>query len=138
MHLTPSCADPLLLQPLLRERQSIIRLQTLWLTPLTPEHVLAFHVQNATDIALHISGKPPRPLTLHWLPSRVSPSTEYHDDLHSDADTDECADEWDDIPHLDSAQEMFADVITEDHATEIQIDSVWAPPVCDSTRYSQF
>jgi len=54
--------------------------------------------------------------------------TEYHDDLHSDTD----ADEWDDIPYLYSMQEMFADVITKDRATEIQIDSVWAPSVCDS------
>lgn len=119
--------EPLLLQPLLRERTLILCLQHLWLTPLTPKHILPFHVQHATDIALRITRKPPRPIALHWLPSQILlPSTQTHEEyLSNDAD----ADEWDDIPYLDPSQEMLADVIAEDSPVELSIDSAWIPSV---------
>jgi hypothetical protein len=119
------------LQPLLHERASILRLQTLWLTPLTPKHILPFHVKHATDVALHISGKPPRPVALHWLPS-ASPSTQNHDE-YLENDTE--ANEWEDVPSLDASQEMLADVITEDCPTELSIDSAWDLSVCYFTKY---
>jgi hypothetical protein len=115
------------LQPLLQEHTLTLCLESLWLTPLTPKHILPFHVQNAADIALHISGKPPRPVTLHWLPSQLPlPSTQTHEEYLGN-DTD--ADEWDNIPYLDPSQEMLADVITEDSPVELSIDSVWVPSV---------
>lgn len=116
------------MQPLLHERASILRLQTLWLTPLTPKHILPSHVQHATDVALRISGKPQRPVPLHWLPSYIphSHSTQNHEEYLIDANE---ADGWEDVPSLDPSQEMLADVITEDSPDELSIDSVWDPSV---------
>jgi hypothetical protein len=131
-HLMLYRTEPLLIQPLLRERTSILRLQTLWITPLTPKHVFPSHVQRAVDLALHISGKPPRPVALHWLPSQVSPSTQNHEDY---LDNDDNADEWEDIPCLDPSQAMLADVITDDSPVELTIDSVWIPSVCYFKKY---
>jgi hypothetical protein len=124
--------EPLLIQPLLRERTLILRLQTLWVTPLTPKHVFPFHVQRAVDIALHIAGKPQRPVALHWLPLQVSPSTQNHEDY---LDNDDNADELEDIPCLDPSQAMLADVITDDIPVELTIDSVWIPSVCYCMKY---
>ncbi|KIM73187.1 hypothetical protein PILCRDRAFT_15434 [Piloderma croceum F 1598] len=119
--------EPLLLQPLLQERALTLRLQCLWLTPLTPKHILPFHAQNTADIALCVSGKPLRPVALDWLPSQILlPSTQTHEEYLGN-DTD--ADEWDNIPYLDPSQAMLADVITEDSPVEQSIDSVWAPSV---------
>lgn len=127
--------EPLLLQPLLQERTHILRLQHLWLTPLTPKHILPFYIQSAADTALHITGKPPRPIALHWLPMQIlPPSTQIHEEyLDNDAD----ADEWDDVPYLDPSQEMLADVITGDSLVEMSIDSVWVPSVSYFTGYSE-
>ena len=133
--LTPFRIEPLLLKPLIQERALILRLQHLWFTPLTPKHILPFHIQHATDTVLRITGKPPRPVALHWLPSQIfPPSTQTHEEyLTNDAD----ADDWDDIPCLDPSQEMLADVITEDSPVELSIDSVWIPSVSYYTRYSE-
>jgi hypothetical protein len=122
------------LQPLLQERTSILRLQTLWLTPLTPKHILPSHVQHATDVALRISGKPQRPVPLYWLPSHISRShsTQNHEKYLVD-DTE--ANGWEDVPSLDPSQEMLADVITEDSPDELSIDSVWDPSVNALKKY---
>ena len=121
------------MQPLLQERTSILRLQTLWLTLLTPKHVLPFHIQHATNIALHISGKPSRPAPLHWLPSQVLPShsSPNHEEY---LDDDIGADGWEDVPSLDPSQEMLADVIIEDAPDELSIDSVWEPSVSNPMK----
>jgi hypothetical protein len=124
------------MQPLLQERTSVLHLQNLWPTPLTPKHVLPFHVGHATDIALRVSGKPPRPIGLHWLPPQASlPSTQDHEEyLGNEPDTDE----WDDVPYLDLSQEMLADVITEDSPVEVAVDSVWVPSVSYFAGYSRY
>lgn len=128
--------EPLLLQPLLQERTSILRLQTLWLTPLTPKHILPSHVQHATDLALCISGKPQRPVPLQWLPLHISHShsAQNHEEYLVDDTKD---DEWEDVPSLDPSQEMLADVITEDSADELSIDSVWDLSVSNFMKYYQ-
>jgi len=122
------------MHPLLQERTFILRLQNLWLTPLTPKHVLLFHVGHATDIALRVSGKPPKSVSLHWLlPQASLPSTQDHEEyLGNDAD------EWDDVPYLDSSQEMLADVITEDSPVEVALDSIWVPSVSYFAGYSGY
>lgn len=131
IHLT----ETLLLQPLLNERTSILRLQTLWITPLTPKHILPFHFQSAKDIASCVSGKPPKPVALHWLPVEIMHSSQGHEDLDNNIDPD--PDDWDDIPLLDPSQEILADVITEDCPLEQSIESVWAPSVWHFTQYSE-
>ena len=133
-HLTQLRVEPLLLQPLLRERTIILRLQYLWVTPLTPKHILPFHVQDATDIVLRITCKPPRPVALHWLPLQVPPLIQNHEE-YLDANADD--DEWDDTPLLDPSQEMLADVITEDSRVELSTESIWIPSVRDFTKFSE-
>ena len=124
------------MHPLLQERTCILRLQNLWLTPLIPKHVLLFHVGHATDIALCVSWKPLKPISLHWLlPQASLPSTQDHKEyLGNEPDTDK----WDDVPYLDSSQEMLADVITEDSPVEVALDSVWVPSVSYFTGYSGY
>ena len=125
--LTYFCQEPLLSLLLLKERTSILRLQTLWQTPITPKHVLLSLVERSTNIALQVSGKPPKPIALHWLPSQVSPHPDNHEKyLDNDCDTDE----WDDVPHFDSSQEMLADIVVDDGSTEVSVNSIWVPLVC--------
>lgn len=60
-----------------------------------PKHILPFHVQDATDIVLRITCKPPRPVTLHWLPLQVPPLIQNHEEY---LDNDTNTDEWDYTP----------------------------------------
>lgn len=112
--------------PLHHEKETLLRLQTLWRTPITPKHILESHVHQASNTAAWVSGNAAAATgLLKWIPFHHT--TYKADDLTRDMD----ALDWQDVPEFQGSQEMLGEEIedAEGHDTVEVVDANWRTSV---------
>src|ERR1700733_693679 len=70
-HTLNKFTDHYLLLHLQQEKTALLRLVSLWMTPLTPKHTLLHKIHNTTQVVDAIFGVPPT-LPVTWISSLTS------------------------------------------------------------------
>lgn len=105
--------------PLRQERESLLRLQTLWQTPLTPKHILQSYVRQASDTAAMLSGSQAAAEPLTWVPFQL-------DSFHSmdNVTGDDDSLEWQDVPDFEASHEILGEVIADNEEGNDALEGV--------------